>query len=122
MRHRRAQGELWVGRQASKELLSPSRGLPPAKGDQRNQGLAPGKGAVAPKTGEATTQGAPAGRKPRHPSSPRGLDEDEIQVVKVQQGGLTLPARVKERQYDWDDQQREAVPLLAGEGGWSSRS
>ena len=29
---------------------------------------------------------------------------------------MTLPARVKERQYDRDDQRREAVPLLAGEG------
>ena len=37
-------------------------------------------------------------------------------MVKVQKGGLTLPARVKERQYDRDDQRREAVPLLAGEG------
>ena len=36
--------------------------------------------------------------------------------MKVQKGGLTLPARVKERQYDRDDQRREAVPLLAGEG------
>ena len=34
----------------------------------------------------------------------------------MQKGGLTLPARVKERQYDRDDQRREAVPLLAGEG------
>ena len=59
---------------------------------------------------------APTAWKPRHPSSPRGPEEDEIQVLKVQKGGLTLPARVKERQYDWDDQRREAVPLLAGEG------
>ena len=71
---------------------------------------------MAPKAGEAATQGASTGRKPRRPSSPRGPDEDKIQVVKVQKGGLTLPARVKERQYDRDDQQREAVPLLAGEG------
>ena len=34
----------------------------------------------------------------------------------MQKGGLTLPARVKERQYDQDDQRRDAVPLLAGEG------
>ena len=34
----------------------------------------------------------------------------------MQKGGLTLPARVKERQYDRDDQRRDAVPLLAGEG------
>ena len=57
-----------------------------------------------------------AGRKPRRPSSPRDPDEDEIQVVKVQQGGLTLPTRVKERPYERDDQRREAVPLVAGEG------
>ena len=37
-------------------------------------------------------------------------------MVKVQKGGLTLPARVKERQYDQNDQRQEAVPLLAGEG------
>ena len=37
-------------------------------------------------------------------------------MLKVQKSGLTLPARVKERQYDRDDQRREAVPLLAGEG------
>ena len=89
---------------------------PLTKGDQKNPGPAPGKGAVAPKAGEAATQGAPAGRKSHRPNSPRGPDEDEIQVVKVQKGGLTLPARVKERQYDQDDQRREAVPLLAGEG------
>ena len=71
---------------------------------------------MAPKAGEAATQGAPTGRKPRRPNSPRGPEEDEIQVVKVQQGGLTLPTRVKERLYDKDDQRREAVPLLAGEG------
>ena len=111
-----------VGRQLGPQgTPKPAQG-PPAKGDQRNQGSAPGKGAVAPKTGEATTQGAPARRQPRFPSSPQGPDEDEIQVVKVQKGGLTLPARVKERQYDRDDQRRDAVPLLAGEGRmvWSS--
>ena len=37
-------------------------------------------------------------------------------MVKVQQGGLTLPTRVKERQYDRDDQRQEAVSLLVGEG------
>ena len=109
---RLAQGELWVSRRAGKELQGP----PLAKGDQKTPGSAPGKGAVAPKAGEAATQGGPAGRKPRRPSSPREPEEDEIQVVKVQKGGLTLPARVKERQYDRDDQRREAVPLLAGEG------
>ena len=71
---------------------------------------------MAPKAGEAATQVAPTGRKPHRPSSPQGPDEDEIQVVKVEKGGLTLPARVKERQYDQDDLRREAVPLLAGEG------
>ena len=70
---------------------------------------------VAPKTGGPAPKGAPAGRKPRHPSSPWGQEEDEIQVLKVQKGGLTLPARVKERQYNRDDQRRDAVPLLAGE-------
>ena len=71
---------------------------------------------VTPKAGGAAIQGAPASRKPRCPSSPRGPEEDKIQVLKVQKSGLTLPARVKERQYDRDDQRREAVPLLAGEG------
>ena len=102
-----------LGRQGAPKSI---QGPPPAKGNQRNPGSAPGKGGVAPKAGEAATQGAPAGRKPRHPSSPRGPEEEEIQVVKVQKGGLTLPARVKDRQYDQDDQRREAVPLLAGEG------
>ena len=50
------------------------------------------------------------------PQQPSGPEEDEIQVVKVQKGGLTLPARVKERQYERDDQRGVAVPLLAGEG------
>ena len=94
----------------------PTQGPPPDKGDQRKPGPAPGKGAGAPKAGEAATQGASPGRKPRHPSSPRDPDEDEIQVVKVQQGGLTLPMRVKKRQYEQDNQRREAVPLVAGEG------
>ena len=71
---------------------------------------------MAPKAGEAATQRAPVGRNPRCPNSPRGPEDDEIQVVKVQKGGLTLPARVKERQYDRDDQRGVAVPLLAGEG------
>ena len=57
----------------------PVQGPPPAKGDQKKPGPAPGKGAVAPKAGEAATQVAPAGRKPHRPNSPRGLDEDEIQ-------------------------------------------
>ena len=75
-----------------------------------------GKGVVNPKVGGAVIQGAPTGRKPRRPCSPPGPEEDKIQVLKVQRGGLTLPARVKERQYDRDDQWREAVPLLTGEG------
>ena len=75
---------------------------------------------MAPKAGEATTQGAPTGRKPRHPSSPRGLDEDKIQVVKVQQGGLTLPARVKERLYDKDDVRGRSL-YWQERGGWSLR-
>ena len=37
-------------------------------------------------------------------------------MVKVQQGGLALPTRVKERPYERDDQRWEAVPLVAGEG------
>ena len=71
---------------------------------------------MAPKAGEAATQGASAGKKPHCPSSPRDPDEDEIQVVKVQPGGLTLPTRVKEKQCERDDQRREAVPLVAREG------
>ena len=57
----------------------------------------PGKGMVAPKAGEPALKGAPAGRKPRRPNSPQGQEEDKIQVLRVQSGGLTLPARVKER-------------------------
>ena len=76
----------------------------------------PGKGMVAPKAGEPVIKGAPARRKPRRPNSPQGQEEDEIQVLKVQKGRLTLPARDKERQYDRDDLWRDAVPLLAGEG------
>ena len=71
---------------------------------------------MAPKAGEAPAHGAPTWKKPHRPSSPRDPDKDEIQVVKVQQGGLTLPTRIKERPYERDDQRREAVPLVAGEG------
>ena len=71
---------------------------------------------VTPKAGGAAIQGAPTGRKPCRPSSPRGPEGDEIQVLKVQKSGLTLLARVKERHFDRDNQWREAVPLLAGEG------
>ena len=52
------------------------QGPPPAKGDQRKPGPAPGKGTVAPKAGEASTQGASAGKKPHYPSSPWDPDED----------------------------------------------
>ena len=96
----------------------PIQGPPPAKGDQRKTRPAPGKGAMASKAGETAAQGAAAGKKLRRPTSLRDPDEDEIQVVKVQQGGLTLPTRVKERPYERDDQHRE----WQGRGGWSSRS
>ena len=76
----------------------------------------PGKGMVAPRAGGPAIKGAPTGRKPRRPNSLRGPEEDKIQVLKVQKGRLTLPARVKERQYDRDDQRQEAVSLLVGEG------
>ena len=99
-----------------KEATRPAPGPLPAKGAQRSTGAATGKGVVAPRTRGLAARGAHAGRKPRRPSSPRGQEEDEIQVLKVQKGWLTLPARVKERQYDRDDQRRDAVPLLAGEG------
>ena len=36
--------------------------------------------------------------------------------MKVQPGNVTLPTRVKEKRYERDDQQREAVPLVEGEG------
>ena len=93
-----------------------AQGPLPAKGAQRHMGAAPGKGMLAPKAGKPAIKGAPAGRKPHRPSSPWGPEEDEIQVLKVQKGRLTLPARVKEKQSDRDDQRRDAVPLLAGEG------
>ena len=34
----------------------------------------------------------------------------------MQPGSVTLPTRVKEQQYERDDQWREAVPLVEGEG------
>ena len=43
---------------------------------------------MAPKVGEAATQGASAGKKPHRPRSLRDPDDDEIQVVKVQPGGF----------------------------------
>ena len=94
----------------------PIQGPPPTKGGQKKPGPAPGKGTAVPTGGWAAAQGAAAGKKPHCPSSPRGLEEDEIQVVKVQPGGVTLPMRVKERPYERDDQRREAVPLVEGEG------
>ena len=48
------------------------QGPPPVKSAQRNPGSAQGKGGVVPKAGEAATQGAPVGRKPRRPNSPLG--------------------------------------------------
>ena len=89
----------------------PIQGPPLAKGDPRKTRPAPRKGAMSSKAGEAA-----AGKKPRCPNSPGDPDDDEIQVVKVQQGGLTLPTRVKERPYERDDQWWEAIPLVAGEG------
>ena len=94
----------------------PVHGPPSVRGPQRSPAAVMGKGVVAPKAGGLATKGAPARRKHHRPSGPRGQEEDEIQVLKVQKGGLTLPARVKERQNDRDDQRRDAVPLLAGEG------
>ena len=78
----------------------PVQGPPPTKGSQKKPGLAPGKGTAAPTGGEAATQGATTGKKPHRPSSLRGSEEDEIQVVKVQPRGVTLPMRVKERPYE----------------------
>ena len=69
----------------------------------------------AVKQGDQAAERATYRNSPRCPSSTGG-QEDEIKVVGVRQRGLTLPARVKERQYDRDDQGRDAVPLLAGEG------
>ena len=37
-------------------------------------------------------------------------------MVGVQPGKVTLPMRVKERRYELDDQRREAIPLVEGEG------
>ena len=99
-----------------KGVLKPAPVPPPVRGAQGSPAAATGKGVVAPKVGGPATRGAPTGRKPRSPSGPRGQEEDEVQVLKVQKSGLTLRARVKEREYDRDDQRRDAVPLLAGEG------
>ena len=106
-----------LGRQ---EAPISTQGSPPTKGAQRSPESALGKGAVTPKAGGAAIQGAPASRKPRCPSSPRGPEEDKIQVLKVQKGRLTLPARVKERQYDRDDGGRQSL-CWQERGEWSSR-
>ena len=82
-------GSQLKGRQgAPKPILGP----PPTKGGQKKPGPATGKGTVAPTGG-----GAAAGKKSRRPSSPWDQEEDKVQVVKVQPGGVTMPMRVKER-------------------------
>ena len=73
----------------------PIQGPPPTKGGQKKPGPALGKGTAVPTGGGAAAQGVTAGKKPHRPSSPRGPEEDEIQVVRVQPGGVTLPMRVK---------------------------
>ena len=60
--------------------------------------------------GESATRGSK-----QCPNGTEG-EEDEIQVVGVHHGGLTLPARVKEGRHDQDSQGRDAVPLIGGEG------
>ena len=100
----------WISRWARRGLSSLhtgrrwSRAPKEAQRQQRERGWSP------PKLGGLATRGVPAGRKPCHPSGPPGQEEDEVPVLKV------LPARVKERQYDRDEQRRDAVPLLVGEG------
>ena len=92
------------------------QGPPPTRGGQKKPEPAAGKGTAAPTGAGAAAQGSAAGKKPHRPSSPRGREEDEVQVVKVQPGKVTLPTRVKERRFEPDDQRREAVPLVEGEG------
>ena len=87
----------------------PIQGPPLTKGGpQKKPGPAAGKGTTAPTGVGATAQGSAAGKKPHRPSSPRDQEEDEVQVVKVQTGGVTLPMRVKERPYERDTQRQEA--------------
>ena len=86
-----------------KEAPKPTHGPLPVKSAQRSLAVVTGKGVVTPKAGGSAAEGATTGRKPSRPSSPRGQGDDEIQVLKVQRGRLTLPARVKERQHDRDD-------------------
>ena len=77
-----------------------SGGLPPpTNGGPKKPGPAAEKRTAAPTGAGAAAQGPPTGKKPRRPSSLRDEDEDEVQVVKVQQGSMTLPTRVKERRY-----------------------
>ena len=85
----------------------PTQGLPPTKGGQKKPGPAAGKGTAAPTGVGATAQGSAAGKKPHCPSSPRDQEEDEVQVVKVQPGSVTLPTRVKEQRYERDDQRQK---------------
>ena len=81
-------------------------GPPPTRGGQKKPEPAAGKGTGAPTGVGAAAQGSAAGKKPHRPSSPRDQEEDEVQVVKVQPGSVTLPTRVKERWYERDDQRR----------------
>ena len=101
---------------SKKKAPKQAQGPPPAKGAQGSSRAAAGKGMSLPRAEGPAAKGANTGRKPRGPSAAKEQEEDEIQVVRVQKGELTLPARVKERHYDRDNQGRDAVPLLAGEG------
>ena len=105
-----------------KGALKPTHGPPPVGGAQGSPAAGTGKGVVTPKAGGPATRGAPARRKPRRPGGPRGLEEDEVQVLKVQKGGLTLPPRVKERQYDQETKGGMQSLCWQERGGWSSRS
>ena len=71
----------------------------PARGPQASSRATDGQGGPAepgggakeggnsPRAGVTATQGAATGRKPRRPSSPRGPEEDKVQMVKVQKRG-----------------------------------
>ena len=93
-----------------------AQGPPPTRKGQKKPEPAEEKGTAAPTRAGAAAQGSAAGGKPNRPSSPRGWDEDEIQVVWVQPGRVTLPMRVRERRYELDDQRWEAILLVEGEG------
>ena len=101
------------GRQRATKAI---QGPPPTRGGQKKPEPAVGKWTAALTGVGAAAQGSAAGKKPHCPSSPRDHEEDEVQVVKVQPGSMTLPTRVKERRYERDDQRREAVTLVEGEG------